>query len=148
MFEVSFLWSMTFIKLSVLMFYRRLFKESYSRRLIYTSWGAICFLITTSTIIFALIITTCDPISAYWLRVYPDYRQFACRTPRSIFIVNESTVVVNLMTDIYSLAIPTLLVTQLRLSSRQRVAVMFILGIGSMYVIFSLLRHVIMLTIS
>jgi hypothetical protein len=136
MLEVSFLWSMTFIKLSVLIFYRHLFKESSSGRLIYTSWGAICVLVTTSIIVSALVFTTCNPISAYWLRVYPGYGQFTCRTELSIFIINETSVVVNLITDIYSLAIPALLVTQLRLSRRQRIAVMFILGIGSMWVIY------------
>jgi hypothetical protein len=136
--QIIFLWSMTLIKLSALMFYRRLVKESCSKRLLYTSWAAIFVLVVSTIVLFFLFITTCSPMSAYWRQVYPDYKRFTCRSRESLLIINESSAAVNVVTDIYSLAIPAVLVTKLRLTRRQRIAIMIILGIGSMWVSFSL----------
>jgi hypothetical protein len=125
---------MTFTKISALMFYRRLVKESCSKRMIYTIWVAIWFLIVSTIALFLVFITTCSPIEAYWRQVYPTYKRFTCRAKSSLLIINETSTAVNVITDVYSLVIPALLVTKLRLTRRQRIAIMFILGIGSMCV--------------
>jgi hypothetical protein len=130
--QVLFLWSMTFIKLSALMFYRRLVQGSCSKRFKYTIWGAMCALVFSTFALFFLFITTCSPVEAYWRQVFPTYRKFTCRSQKSLLVINEASAAVNVITDIYSLVIPALLVTTLQLTRRQRIAVMFILGIGSM----------------
>jgi hypothetical protein len=132
MLQVLFLWSMTFIKLSALMFYRRLAKDPCSKRFLYTIWGAIFALVFSTLILFFVFITTCSPIEAYWRQVYPTYKNFTCRREPSLLIINETSTAVNVITDVYSLVIPALLITKLRLTRRQRIAIMIILGIGSM----------------
>jgi hypothetical protein len=130
--QVLFLWSMTFIKLSALLFYRRLLKESCSRSFIYTTWAAICVLVVSTITIFFVFVTICSPVEAYWKQVYPDYKHFTCRSAKSLLITNETAAAFNVVTDIYSLVMPALLVTKLRLTKQQRIAMVFILGVGSM----------------
>jgi hypothetical protein len=128
---------MTFIKLSALIFYRRLVKETFSKRFLYITWVAIFALVASTIILFFAFITTCDPMDAYWKQVYPDYKKltkFTCRSQESLLVINEISTGFNIISDIYSIVIPTLLVTKSRLTNRQRIAVMLLLGVGSMYV--------------
>ncbi|KAJ5398794.1 hypothetical protein N7465_009283 [Penicillium sp. CMV-2018d] len=123
-FQLLFLVSSCFIKISLLWFCRRLIgKVNFA---LY-NWAFILTIIFVagSSVLFALIsIFQCSPIRAYW---EVNTESYHCMNDGAIVF---SASVVNIFTDLLVTALPMPLIWSLKLPARQRLAVISIFGLG------------------
>jgi hypothetical protein len=126
-------------KLSVLLFYRRLVKGTYSKQFKWALWLGMAFAVVGSIVPWALLMTTCRPFKAIWMQwdlsyVYAEAYHFSCRKVQVQVDFGRLCGILSVVTDFYSLMLPTILLLRMKMSSRQRLALIFIFGLGYAYV--------------
>jgi hypothetical protein len=129
--EVTFFWSTCFTKISVLMFYRRLVRNTYSNRFKIAIWCGIGFLVLYTIVYQALAMLTCRPLDAFWMQYSGTYhKKFSCWPNETQVKIVISAGCLSVLTDLYSVVLPASLLMKIRISKRQKSGLIFVFGIG------------------
>ena len=121
-----YLWAIFFLKMSILLLYFRLFSVRHKARMVIRCLMGLVVLSTLSA--FFLYLFGCRPISALW----NPFVKGRC-LGRSVILIPPGAV--NLFTDICTVIIPCPLVWQLKLPTREKIGVIVVLVLGSMWVL-------------
>ena len=129
--QVLFLSSTSATKTSVLLFYRRMAKDTYSRRWLYAIWAALgC----TVAFYVAQVITMClicRPLSSYWesYDIFNYHKKFTCIDGNVLTAVSG---VLNVISDVYAVLVPCLMLRHydLDVPRRQKIVLNVIFGLG------------------
>jgi len=103
---------------------------SITKTFIYCTWSSIVFVVAYGVIFALLLFLTCRPISAFWHLVDPIWalsHKFTCTDEAAEILVAAT---ISILQDIIAFALPVMLVWNLQLPQRQKVAVMGIFGVG------------------
>ncbi|KAJ5167585.1 uncharacterized protein N7482_003179, partial [Penicillium canariense] len=125
-----------FVKTSLIYILIRVFKPFYAGiiSLYCLLGGVICYYF----VIMFVKIFICSPVSAYWTLSERAYA--TCRRQSSIIIADS---VIGSVTDIAILTFPVVLTRRLQMTTRKKLRVIFLLGLGGVAVGFSLYRLVV-----
>jgi hypothetical protein len=129
--EVLFCVASGLIKVSILLFFRRISARSVSRTFKWVSWLCIGFIIATSIPFTLIPIFGCRPISAFWdqvdvLKILGGYKYHCFDEGVDVFIA----AVVSATQDLLAAMLPTFLYWNLRIPIRQKIALFGIFAIG------------------
>jgi hypothetical protein len=103
---------------------------SITKTFIYCTWGSIAFVVAYGVTFVLILLLTCRPISAFWHLVDPIWalsHKFACTDEAAEVLVASA---ISIFQDIIAFALPVMLVWNLQLPKRQKVAVVGIFGVG------------------
>ena len=118
--------------MSILVLYKRVIKGVAKPRFMLAVNGMIMLLILYTITFFLLMVLSCRPAQAYWLRFsYPEpYRaEYSCFADGQIQAANA---VVSVVTDFISAMLPMFLFWQLHIPLRERIALSILFGLGFM----------------
>ena len=131
MVEVLFFFGTCFAKISILLFYRRLVAGTYSKAFKWIIWGSIGFVVLYTIVYFVLILTTCTPVAADWRSLNPAYTAvYHCASfplQKKLALLGG---ILSVISDLYSVLLPTSVLLNLNISTRQKVGLIFIFGAG------------------
>ncbi|KAL8710589.1 MAG: hypothetical protein Q9220_004813 [cf. Caloplaca sp. 1 TL-2023] len=130
-FEILYTCTITSAKLSILLFYRRIFETPLFRRL--TTAVGILVLAWFAAVILVSVFS-CKPVNAYWDKSILDAK---CIDSRQFFLGNS---IANILTDVFILALPVRMVWHLQVLRSQKVLLTLIFGLGGFVVIVSSAR--------
>ena len=129
--QILFLFSTTATKVSVLLFYRRMVKDTYSRRWLYAIWAALgC----TAAFFVAILVTyclICQPLSAYWESYNFAYdKSFKCIDGNILTLMSG---VLTIISDLYAVVLPCLMLRHydLDVPRRQKIGLNIIFALGT-----------------
>lgn len=137
-----YIWSSVFTKMSVLFFCRRLLSPSHP------AWYRVGLNVASITMVFGNLVYTlvyclsCQPLSAYWDVLPPDYQtpyKYTCIDIPTVWVAGS---ILNCVIDAIVWLIPLPIVYQLHLPMRQRFAVMALFGVGICVLIASVLKTI------
>ena len=122
--EVFFITTITTVKISILLFYRRIFATARFRALT-TAFGLLCLL--WWFIAFFVIVFQCYPVEDFWNYQLQLAWQASCLAPGTVIFGIEIT---NLFIDIMILCLPLWMINSLQMSTHRKISVgsMFLLG--------------------
>lgn len=117
-------------KISILCFYRRMSSGSISSGFIYGVWGLIISVIIYYVVFTFIILFTCTPVEGFW-HLY----DIAWRTQNELHCRDEGIVIVTIVVistlqDFIICALPVILVWNLQIPKRQKLALMALFGMG------------------
>ncbi|MCJ1350832.1 MAG: hypothetical protein MMC33_000813 [Icmadophila ericetorum] len=115
------------IKISVCMFYRRLLLGGQHRLFSYTVNGMLVYQVISTATCVLVLLNTCRPLNAYWLRYQGDYENYTCINDVMFWFIQN---VLGVITDIIIVLLPCRLVASLYLGKRQKQALYGIFGLG------------------
>ena len=121
--------SVGFVKIAILLFYRRLSSNT-SRTFTYTLYACITFIIAFKVAYLSVIVRTCAPLKARWLRCDPTWassHQYTCIN-ESANIFTGSTI--SATEDLVIALLPTALIWRLRLPKKQKFGLWCIFGLS------------------
>jgi hypothetical protein len=129
--ECLFFWATCLAKISILLFYRRLVAGTYSTTYKWIIWCSITFVVGYTICFFVLIYLACTPIEALWRQYDSKYTTpYHCTSARVSYSISMVTGILSVVSDLYSVLLPTALLFSLSISIRQKVGLMFIFGAG------------------
>ncbi|KAK1815386.1 hypothetical protein LTR12_010183 [Friedmanniomyces endolithicus] len=136
--EFSFLITGACIKISVLLFYRRLVKDTYDPRWRWAVIAAIAFTAAYSIAFLFTLIFNCNPTEAYW-------KSFDLMYAKSYTCVNTTFVnllagIFAIISDVYAVVLPCLMTRHFNLATGQKVALNIIFSLGLLVVAASAAR--------
>jgi ABC-type Fe3+ transport system permease subunit len=117
------------------MFYRRLVAGTFSKRFKWALWIAMAFVVITTVVISALLLTTCRPMHAWWMQYDLTWNtlnkdKMYCTPVKDTVAVGRLAGSFSVITDFYSVMLPAVLLMRIRINKRQRWGLIFIFGIG------------------
>lgn len=129
------------IKISILLFYRRLSSRVVSKAFVYTTWISIGFIIAYSIALTLAPILGCQPISAFWdqvdiLKVLGGY-EYHCFDEGADLLAAS---IISASQDFITAILPTFLYWNLRIPLQQKLALFGIFALGYGVVALGLLR--------
>ena len=130
--QIFFLISTCATKTSVLLFYRRMVTDTYSRRWLFAVWAALAFLAGYFVCIFFAYCFICQPLSAYWESYNFDYdEEFTCINGN---ILSPFVGALSVFTDIYAVVLPCAMLAKVDLNVpyRQKIGLNLIFALGTM----------------
>jgi hypothetical protein len=135
--EHLFIYSLLCTKLSILMFYRRLVAGTYSKSMKWILWFGMAFAVVTSVIPSSLLLSSCRPFEANWMQwdltyVHTNAYKFQCRSTKTTVIIAQWTGALSVMTDFYSVLLPSIHLLRMSLNKRQRCGLLLLFGVGYM----------------
>lgn len=133
----------TFVKISVLLFYRRL-SVKFSKAFLIATWVGIIYNIVYMVAFFMTLLLICDPAYAYWESfdpVWASTHKFRCQTEGMSLPVSGGLSVIG---DIYSTLLPFFLVYNLDLPRRQKFALYGLFALGFLSVAAGTVRTVLL----
>lgn len=129
--QVLFVVSTSATKTSVLLFYRRMVKDTYSRRWLYAIWAALgcnaAFFIAV-LVTFCLI---CQPLSSYWASYNFTYdKPYKCIDGNVLTVIAG---VLSIISDLYAVILPCLMLRHydLDVPRRQKIGLNIIFALGT-----------------
>lgn len=139
--EILFVVSTGLIKMSVLLFYRRIVDRSISRTFIIINWTCIATFAASIVIFLFLPFVACTPLSAFWDQVNPALRKNMY--PHKC--VNEgahllAATIISCIQDFIATTIPASLWRKITLPTRQKVALAGVFAIGYSGCVIAVLR--------
>lgn len=142
--EPLFIWSGCFIKVSVLLFYRRLSENATSLAWKYALLGCIAFTVIWSLGLFITQLLTCHPVDAFWLQfdlqwIVNHSGQYSC------VHTNVTTLLAGILaciSDAYSTLLPCILVRNLQMARRTKIGLNIIFCLGLAVTMISVVRTV------
>jgi hypothetical protein len=114
------------IKTSILVQYLRIFV---GQRIRMTTYGLLGLTVLSSAACILGSIFSCWPIAGYWDVTIPSH----CISQVSFFYYTTTT---NIVTDVAILLLPVSTIWNLKIARRQKVLLMFVFSLGSVYVEF------------
>ncbi|OQU95387.1 hypothetical protein CLAIMM_01604 [Cladophialophora immunda] len=133
----------TLIKISVLLFYRRL-SVKFSRAFLIATWVGIIYNILYFLSFGLTLLLLCNPLHAYWDSFNPAWaatHHFHCGSESAALPASSAFSVAG---DFYSTLLPLILVYYLELPRRQKIALYALFALGFMAVAAGLVRTVLM----
>jgi hypothetical protein len=137
--ELNYVLSTTIIKVSILFFYRRI-TGSLKSAFVYSVWAMVGFCVVPSTIFVFLIIFTCSPVVGFFHLFDISWRlrnEVTCLDEGAIIV---ACAIVGTVQDCLVCLLPVLLVWNLKMSKRQKVALCGIFSVGMLTCICGILR--------
>ncbi|KAK3677324.1 hypothetical protein LTR78_002862 [Recurvomyces mirabilis] len=126
--ELSFLICQGCTKISVLLFYRRLVKDTYAKVWKFAVIGAIVFTALWTLAFLFLLIFNCSPTEAYWRSFKPTYtRPYNCVDTT---IVNLLAGIFAIISDFYAVVLPCMMTRRFDLPRAQKLALNGLFSIG------------------
>lgn len=86
---------------------------------------------------FILVVLTCNPVYAVWMQFDLNWRannDFYCKSAETQVLVAKLVGALSVVTDFYSVVLPAFLIMQIRISTKQKMGLFFIFGLGMLYV--------------
>ncbi|KAF5626076.1 integral membrane protein PTH11 [Fusarium sp. NRRL 52700] len=123
----------TFLKLSMLFFYLRIFPTQNVRRLL---WGTVAFTVLFGLVFIFVAVFQCRPINYFWLK-WDGQHEGKCA---DINAVTWSNAAINIALDFWILAIPLSQLKSLNLDWRKKIGVGMMFSVGIFVTIMSILR--------
>ncbi|RMY22166.1 hypothetical protein D0867_02883 [Hortaea werneckii] len=117
--QMTFAWGTGFVKISVLLFYRRIQSGTFNRPWLFAIYGAIVFTVLSTVVMAVLLAVNCLPTEAYWM-VYSFHwhKEYTCRRVVSINAVAGG---LSLLSDLYSVVLPCIMLQGLEISRKQKI---------------------------
>jgi hypothetical protein len=137
--ELNYLASTTFIKISILCFYRRM-TGSIKTAFVYGVWAMIVFCMLYSIIFAILIIFTCTPVVGFFHLfdiIWRVHNELSCRDEGAIVV---ACAIIGTIQDLFICLLPVLLIWNLKMARRQKAALFGIFGIGLITCVCGILR--------
>jgi hypothetical protein len=131
------------VKISILLFYRRL-SVSFSRSFIIAVWIGIIYNILYAIGFVMTLLLLCQPVSAYWMSFDKTYKAAGNYHCGSEQIAEPASAVFSVIGDIYSTVLPLVLVSRLTLPKKQKMALYGLFSLGFSVVLFGAIRTVYM----
>ncbi|KAF2666398.1 hypothetical protein BT63DRAFT_57742 [Microthyrium microscopicum] len=133
--EEFFVYSLLCTKFSVLMFYRRLVKGTYSVHFKWALWFGMFLAVASSVIPTVLSLTSCTPFKANWWQwdigyVYANAYHFHCRKVAKKVLAARVSGALSVITDFYSVMLPAVLLLRIRINKRQRWGLIAVFSVG------------------
>ena len=133
-----FLFTSCCVKISVLLFYRRLVNGLYTKPWIYALHGGIAFIVAYTLAFFLTLIFTCSPTEGYWKAYSPaPGKTYRCTNTLPINIVAGVCVIVS---DLYAVAMPMLMTRKFTLPRQQKFLLNVVFCLGFLVVAASSVR--------
>jgi hypothetical protein len=99
-------------------------------------WIAIGFVVAYTVTYFVVILTACIPIEAEWRMFDPTYHTtYHCASSDHLTVFSIVGGSFSVLTDAYCVLLPAMLVFRTRLTNKQKIGLIFIFGLGVLYVI-------------
>lgn len=129
--ETVFCLSAGLVKISILLFYRRLSSRAISTTFRWITWITIGFIATYSIVFILVPIFGCNPISAFWdqvdvVKVLQEYRYTCFNEGADVLAAS----IISAVQDLATAVLPTFLYWKLQLPIRQKLALFGIFAIG------------------
>lgn len=137
--ELSYMFSTTLIKISILCFYRRI-TGSLTNYFNYWVWGTIIFCAVYGVLFTFLITFTCTPVSGFFHVFDIPWRlknELHCRDEGAIIVACAA---ISSVQDLLICLLPIFLVWNLQISRRQRFALCGIFGMGAVTCVCGIMR--------
>ena len=116
--EITFQISSCLIKISILLFYRRLVQRTHSRLMQIAIYVAISFTIFYMVATVILLFVVCLPTSSYWESLDVSYtKPYKCINTT---IIDPLIVALSVFSDFYSLIIPQVVIRRLKMARREK----------------------------
>lgn len=132
--QMVYLISTTCVKVSVLLFYRRLVAGTYSKRWKYATWAAIAFTVGYCVSFIFVLIFGCQPTQAYWLSYDVQYlltQEFYCVDAKT---ANLAAGILSVVSDLYAVLLPCLMLRHFDAPRKQKIALNLVFSFGLLVV--------------
>lgn len=133
----------TFVKISVLLFYRRL-SVKFSKVFLIATWVGIVYNIVYMLAFFMTLLLICDPVYAYWQSFDPIWastHKFRCNTEGTSLPASAG---LSVLGDLYSTLLPVFLIYYLDLPRKQKFALYGLFALGFLAVGAGIVRTVLL----
>lgn len=121
------------VRISVLLFYRRMVKGTFKRRWKWSVWVAIGFTVAWTLGFCIMLLATCTPVEASWKVFDPTYTEdWTCADTRPS---NTAAGVLAVVSDCYSLFLPWSMIWPLDMPKRQKFALNIIFSFGIIVIV-------------
>ena len=126
------------LKISVLLFYRRIGAQTFAKKWKYAVYGAIGFTVAYTIALVLLLVFNCTPTEPYW-RAYDPFwaKQYHCIDTKAI---NPLSGAFTILSDIYSIVLPCIMCRKLAIPWRQKLALNLVFCTGIVVVAASAAR--------
>jgi hypothetical protein len=136
--QLIFLIGTCLIRISILLFYRRMVKGTFRRRWKWSVWAAIGFTVAWTLAFCITLLVTCDPVEANWKVYDPTYeKDWKCVDTRAS---SYAAGVLAVMSDCYALILPWAMIWPLDMPRRQKLALNMVFSFGIVVVVAAGLR--------
>ncbi|KAF2816597.1 uncharacterized protein BDZ99DRAFT_515181 [Mytilinidion resinicola] len=131
--ELLYVFATSPTKVSILFFYRRMANGSISRNFILLVWASIAFVIVYAVIFITVLPLTCNPVNAFWNQFdfspggWPETHKFHCHPEYKSLFAGAS---ISMVQDIMAAVLPIMLLWNLQLPRRQKLAIYGIFALG------------------
>lgn len=131
---LTYMWAMSAIKASILLFYYRLF--NINRALRWTVYFTLCFVLGWHVSYFFALIFQCTPVAYFWDRSIPGGHcvDHGALNNNTLSVSNSAF---NVFTDLMCLIAPLPVLIKLRLSKFKKAGLLLIFFLGGWYVLIS-----------
>jgi hypothetical protein len=126
--------TIVFIKVSILLFYRRFSSDIVTPGLHLAIRSTIFFIILTHIAIQIALLTTCRPIYSFWMQVDPNWTathvegvDFHCDSESTVILASIALVSIQ---DFLTIALPMTLLSKIHLPFRQKAGLACIFSLG------------------
>lgn len=133
----------TLVKISVLLFYRRL-SVKFSKLFLIATWIGIVYNILYFIAFGLALILICSPTYAYWKSfdfVWASFHKFRCN-PEGVSL--PASAAFSVLSDFYSTLLPVLLIFNLELPRKQKLALYALFALGFLAVVAGIVRTVLL----
>lgn len=140
--EILYVLSSSMVKISVLLFYRRL-SVNFTRTFLWATWIGIGINVTYMVTFILGLILICRPLDAYWNSFNPAWaktHKYSCGAENITLPVSSA---ISVLTDLYATLVPMLLITSIKKSMKEKVALYSLFSLGFVVVFFGILRTVV-----
>jgi hypothetical protein len=137
--QICYTLAISCVKISILLFYRRL-SVSFTRKFLIAVWIGIVYNILYCIGFIMVLLLLCRPIAAYWLTFNRDYYLNGDWTCGKEEIAEPLSAIFSVVGDAYSTVIPLVLVSQLTLPTRQKAALYGLFSLGFLVVMTGAVR--------
>lgn len=139
--QVCFTAALSFVKISVLLFYRRL-SVSFTWAFLVATWVGIVYNILYLAGFILALLLACSPTRAYWMswdREWAATHDFKCVSEE---IVQPLSAALSIIGDIYSTTLPMILISRVRLPRKQKYALYSLFSVGFFVIIAGIVRGI------
>jgi hypothetical protein len=137
--ELNYLVSISFIKISILCFYRRM-TGSLKNAFLYAVWAGIVFCVLYTIIFGFLIVFTCSPVVGFFHLFDISWRfknKVTCNDEGAIVV---ACAIIGTIQDLFICLLPVLLIWNLKMPKRQKAALFGVFGVGLITCVCGILR--------
>lgn len=138
--EMAFLITGCCVKVSVLLFYRRMVRHSCSRAWIWTVFAAIAFTVSYTLAFTLTLVFNCSPTKAYWKAFDLTWAVSHAYHCADTSIINLLAGIMAAITDLFAVVLPCLILRRAGLPLMQKIALDVLFSLGLMVVTASVVR--------